>query len=82
MGNVVIRLDLARLTRAEVERLITERCSQYGTVTSVVIVQDSARYNFALASVEMSSQAEAMEVLRHLGDSRVEESVVIRIEQA
>lgn len=77
----MIRLDLARLSRAELERIITERCSQFGTVQSVVIVQDSARYNFALASVEMSTSDEATEVLRHLGDSRVDDAVMIRIEQ-
>lgn len=78
----MIKLDLARLTREELERVITERCSQYGTVLSVVIVQDSARYNFALASVEMSSPEEANDVLRRLGDSRVDDAVVIRIEQS
>lgn len=78
----MIKLDLARLTREELERVITERCSQYGTVVGVVIVQDSARHDFALASVEMSSREEANQVLRRLGDSRVDDAVVIRIEQS
>jgi hypothetical protein len=78
----VISLDLTRLSREEVEEIITERCSQLGSVSSVVIVQDSANYNFALASVEMSTHAEALNVLRSLGDSLVDGAVVIRIEQA
>lgn len=78
----MIRLDLARLSRAELERSVTERCAKFGTVVAVVIVQDSAAYDFALASVEMSTRAEAMEVLRHLGESLVDDVVVIRLEQA
>ena len=77
----MISLDLARLSRQELERIITERCSQFGSVSGVVIVQDSANYNFALASVEMSTRAEALDVLRRLGDSLVDDAVVIRIEQ-
>ena len=77
----MIRLDLAHLSREGLERVITERCAEFGSVVSVVIVQDSTRYNFALASVEMASREEAVEVLRRLGDSRVDDSVLIRIEQ-
>lgn len=77
----MIRLDLAHLSREELERVITERCAEFGSVVSVVIAQDSPRYNFALASVEMASRKEAAEVLQRLGDSRVDDSVLIRIEQ-
>ena len=76
----MIRLDLAHLSREELEKAITDRCSQFGSVSSVVIVQDSA-HAFALASVEMSTQAETMEVLRNFGDSLVDGAAVIRIEQ-
>lgn len=78
----VIRLDLARLSRAEIEHIVTERCSKFGSVVAVVIVQDGAHYDFALASVEMSTRAEAIELLRHLGESLVDDAVVIRLEQA
>lgn len=78
----MISLDLARLSREELEKIISDRCSELGSVRGVVIVQDSANYNFALASVEMSTHAEALNVLRRLGDSLVDGAVVIRIEQA
>lgn len=78
----MIRLDLARLSRVELEHIVTERCSMFGTVLSVVIVQDSAHYDFALASVEMSTRIEAVELLRNLGESLVDDVVVIRLEQA
>jgi hypothetical protein len=77
----VIKLDVARLSREDLERALTERCSAFGTVLEVVIVQDSANYNFALAAVEMSNATERLAVLRHLGDSLSDEVVVIRIEQ-
>jgi hypothetical protein len=80
-GTRVIRLDLARLSRAELERTVTERCTKFGTVLAVVIVQDSAHYDFALASVEMSTRDEAREVLRYLGESLVDDAVMIRLEQ-
>lgn len=77
----MIRLDLTRLSREELEDAVTERCSEFGTVSQVVIVQDSANYSFALAAVEMSTREETLAVLRNLGDSLVDETVVIRIEQ-
>lgn len=77
----MIRLDLAGLSREDLERIIIERCSQFGSVSSVVIALDSAHHDFALASVEMSTRAEALQVLRSLGDSLVDDAVVIRIEQ-
>jgi hypothetical protein len=73
-------LDLAHLSREELERVITERCSQFGSVSSAVIVQGD-HYTFALASVEMSTQAETMEVLRNLGYALVDGTAMIRIEQ-
>ena len=77
----MITLDLARLSREELEKRVIKRCSEFGSVRNVVIVQDSAHYNFALASVEMSDREQAMEVLRRMGDSLVASAVVIRIEQ-
>lgn len=77
----MIRLDLARLSRAGLEQIVTKRCAKFGTVLTVVIVQDSAHYDFALASVEMSTRDEAREVLRYLGESLVDDAVMIRLEQ-
>lgn len=77
----MIRLDLATLSRAELEREVRERCSAFGAVASVVIVQDSKNFAFALAAVEMSDSAHRLTVLRQLGDSLVDNTVVIRIEQ-
>lgn len=77
----MIRLDIAHLSREELERAVTERCARFGSVASVVIVHDSAHHDFALACVVMSSRDETMEVVRNLGDSLVDDAAVIRIEQ-
>lgn len=77
----MIKLDLSRLSREDLEKAVTERCSAFGTVLEVIIVQDSTNYNFALAAVEMSNTTERLALLRQLGDSLSDEAVVIRIEQ-
>ena len=78
----MVKLDLAHLSREDLEMMVRERCSQFGFVSSLLIIQDGANYGFALASVEMSTPDETMAVLRNLGDSLVDDQVVIRIEQA
>lgn len=77
----MIEADIARLSRDELCRMVSERCSEFGSVSNVSIVMDSGRYTFALAVVEMSAPDEAQAVLRMLGESIVEGMVVIRLEQ-
>lgn len=76
----MIRIDLARSSREELEKIVAERCSQFGSVSQVVIMRDT-EHAFALAGVVMSDPAEAVAVLRNLGGSKLENMVVIRIEQ-
>jgi hypothetical protein len=80
-GGTMIRLDLAKLSRAQLEREVRQHCSAFGAVASVVIVQDSENFAFALAAVEILDPAHRMAVLRQIGDSLVDQTVVIRIEQ-
>ena len=75
----MIRLDLGALSENQLKDSVVRRCSMFGTVVNVTIVQ-RLRYPFALAAVEMRSAEEALEVLRSLGDSKVDDMVVIRIE--
>lgn len=76
----MIRIDLARSSREELEKIVAERCSQFGSVSQVVIMRDT-EHAFALAGVVMSDPSEAVAVLRNLGGSKLENMVVIRIEQ-
>lgn len=77
----MIKLDLDGLSEDELKAIVLERCTRFGTVSNITIVKHDHRYNFALAAVEMSTPAEAMTVLKELGDSKVDNMIVIRIEQ-
>jgi hypothetical protein len=74
--------DLAKLSREELQQAIERRCSDFGTVKSVTIIMDGTARGFALAAIEMSTDAEMFEVLRHFGDHKVDTMAVIKIEQA
>lgn len=78
---MMIKLDLGALSEEELKKLVVERCSEFGSVSNAMIVKHDHRYNFALAAVEMSVPAETLTLLKQLGDSKVDNMVVIRIEQ-
>lgn len=44
-------LDLAALSRDELQETVRKVCSQCGSVTNVVLVKDGTRHDFALAVV-------------------------------
>jgi hypothetical protein len=71
--------DFASRSTEELEKIVTERCSQFGSVSQVVIMRDS-NHSYALALVVMSNPAEALVVLRELGDHLMKSIVVIRLE--
>ncbi|MNC85697.1 hypothetical protein D3C83_13080 [compost metagenome] len=78
----MITLDLGALSEEELKEIVFQRCAEFGTVLTVTIVKRDRDYDFALAAVDMSSPGETLTVLRKLGDSKVDNMVVIRIEQA
>jgi hypothetical protein len=77
----MIKLDLRAMSEDDLKKVVVERCSEFGSVSSVTIVKHEHRYSFALAAVEMSTPHETLAVLKNLGDSKVDNMVVIRIEQ-
>ena len=77
----MLKLDLDALSEEELKQIVSQRCAEFGTVLTVTIVKHDRDYDFALAAVDMSSPAETAAVLRRLGDSKVDNMVVIRIEQ-
>ena len=77
----MIKLDLRALSEDDLKKVVFKRCSEFGSVSTVTIVKHDQRYNFALAAVEMSAPDETLAVLKSLGDSKVDNMVVIRIEQ-
>lgn len=78
----MLTLDLAAWSREELQEAVRKLCSQFGSVTNVVIIKDGGRHGFALAAVEMATAAETLEVLQHFGDYKVDPMAVIRIEQS
>jgi hypothetical protein len=77
----MIKLDLGTLSEDDLKNIVFERCSKFGSISNVTIVKHDHRYNFALAAIEMSTPDETFTVLKNLGDSKVDNMVVIRIEQ-
>jgi hypothetical protein len=75
-----VRIDLARLSIEELEKIVADRCSRFGAVSQVVIMQDND-HPFALAGVVMSDASGAVAVLRNLGGSMIQDRVLIRLEQ-
>lgn len=75
-----MRIDLMRLSKQELEKIVADRCSRFGAVSQVVIMQDN-KHPFALAGVVMSDPSEAVAVLRSVGGSIIQNTVLIRLEQ-
>lgn len=78
---IVLDGDLDGLSDQQLLELVSARCANYGTVANVTIIKHDPRYNFALAAVEMSTREQTFAVLKALGDSKVDDMAVIRIEQ-
>lgn len=77
----MIKLDLANSSEAELERVLIDRCSEFGSVMQTVIMRDGRR-DFAFGLVVMSDPSEGVAALRGLGDSLLKRTVVIKLEQA
>lgn len=77
----MIKLGLTNSSEAELEKMVTARCSEFGSVTQVVIMRDGRR-DFAYGLVVMSELSESLAVLRVLGDSLLKRIVVIKLGQA
>jgi hypothetical protein len=80
-GETMIKLDLDALSEHQLREVVSARCAEYGSVSTVTIIKHDHRYNFALAAVEMSRPEETFAVLKAFGDSKVDNMAVIRIEQ-
>jgi len=72
-------INAADFDEAELEELITERCSEFGSVVDVEIRRDSNPHRYDLALVEMSTEEEASNVFKELGDAEKGTSVMMKI---
>ncbi len=63
----------------ELEELISERCSEFGSVVDVTVRRDSNPKHYDLALVEMSTEEEARKVMEELGDQERGTCVMMKI---
>ncbi len=72
-------IDTADFDDTELEEVIFERCSEFGSVMGVEIRRYSDPHRYDLALVEMSTEEEASSVFKELGDAERGTSVVMKI---
>jgi hypothetical protein len=72
-------VDAADFDDIELEEMIFERCSEFGSVMGVEIRRDSDPHRYDLVIVEMSTEEEAGKVFKELGDEERGTSVMMKI---
>jgi hypothetical protein len=72
-------INAASFDAMALEELISERCSEFGSVMGVEIRRDSNPHRYDFAVVEMSTEEEASKVAKELGDEERGTSVMMRI---
>ena len=72
-------VNTADFDETELEEIISERCSEFGSVMGVEIHRDSDPYRYDLVYVEMSTAEEASKVAEEFGDAEHGTSVMMKI---
>ena len=77
----MLKINLARLTKGEIAEVVAVYCAELGLVKSVAILYPETTTPRAFALVTMAAADEREAVANLLGDGRVGEMVIIRLEQ-
>ena len=77
----MLTIDMTNLSERAFEKTIAERCSQFGSVASLTVLPAHDNCESAVAFVSMSTADQLERVATHIGDSRSDSFVFIRIEQ-
>ena len=77
----MLNIDMTDLSDTELEKIVAERCSQFGSVASLTVLPAHDNCKSAVAFVSMSTADQLDRVAAHIGDSRSDSFVFIRIEQ-
>lgn len=72
--------NIAGLTSEELEHLISERCSAFGTVKRVAICDSFPIVNYKLAFVAMSTPAELATVIKEVGATSIGDAAVVKLD--
>jgi hypothetical protein len=78
-GGSMLIINAADFDETELEELISERCSKFGSVMGVEVRRHSDPHRYDLALVEMSTEEEASKVFKELGDAERGTSVMMKI---
>lgn len=77
----MLTMDVTKLSHAEIADAVLARCSEFGNVKEVTILQPPEKPQIAFALVGMTSPPEIDRVVDELGAAKVASLAVIRIEQ-
>lgn len=80
-GEIMLTMDVTKLSHAELAAVVSQRCSQFGSVKEITILQPPEEPQIAFALVGMRSIDEIDRVVENLGAAKVDSLAVIRIEQ-
>lgn len=75
-------LNMAGLSEAELEKIVADRCSPFGSVASIRVLQPGYPSRYSIALVRMSTAGALEKVVAHLGASKSGATAIIRLEQA
>ena len=77
----MLTMDVTKLSHAQLADVVLQRCSQFGSVREITILQPPEKPQIAFALVGMRSVNEIDRVVENLGAARVDSLAVIKIEQ-
>jgi hypothetical protein len=77
----MLTIDMTELSDTELEKIVAKRCSQFGSIASLTVLLAHDNCESAVAFVSMSTADQLDRVATHIGDSRSDSFVFIRIEQ-
>jgi len=77
----MLTMDVTKLSHAELAAAVLRRCSQFGSVKDITILQPPEKPELAFALVGMKSANEIDRVVENIGAAKVDSLAVIRIEQ-
>ena len=77
----MLTMDVTKLSHAQLADAISQRCSQFGSVREITILQPPEEPQIAFALVGMRSVTEIDRVVENLGAAKIDSLAVIKIEQ-
>jgi hypothetical protein len=77
----MLTIDMSDLSNTGLERIVAERCSQFGSVANLTVLPAHDTRESAVAFVSMSTADQMERVATQIGDSRADSFVFIRIQQ-